>query len=138
MEFQFKKLDNAKFAGGTSEILFHNNATGIGAAQFRGSVITLFGEPIKKTNNAEHPYLYVIETAANANEILILTIYEGPSGPAIGGNKREPHTLAAAKELMQIIETTKPTDFEEELIYADTNTRIYYGCKAGECFYKEQ
>lgn len=136
--YQYKIINDDKFASGTSKILNSSLMSGEGSAQFRGALLTLFGEPFYKTKNAENAYQYIIEATDKDNNKWILTAYEGPSGPAIGGDNRKEYIRYVARDLLNLIENTRPTDFNEEIIYGDFNNIINYGCKDGICYFNER
>ncbi|MGF7034738.1 hypothetical protein J2T17_005707 [Paenibacillus mucilaginosus] len=94
MNYRFTKLDDDGPAAGTSEIQNSQLETGVGSAQFRGAAIQLFGEPTLKSSQAEGAFLYVVEAVSDHGTSSILTVYEGPGGPAVGGN---PETLKVRK-----------------------------------------
>ena len=61
----------------------------------------------------------------------MLSVYEGPSGPAIGG----PQTAHdAAKELIRHIKNAIPADYEYEGYYFDTSSKIRRGVLNGQPF----
>lgn len=138
MKYQYKTLKDHILLFGTSNILNSSRPIGEGSAQFRGALLTLFGEPLIKSQEAESAYDYVIEATDEDNNTWILTVYEGPSGPAIGGDIRVDSIKNVAKNLLNLIESTEPADFEEVLICGDYNTKIRYGCKDGLCYYQEE
>ncbi|MFD1887844.1 hypothetical protein [Paenibacillus wenxiniae] len=126
---------------GTSKFLDTGIFEGEESAKFRGSLLTLFGEPLHKSDNAENAYSYLIEVSDETGK-WYFTVYEGPSGPAIGYDYDEKENQAnareAAKSLLAKIEETTPSDFNEIIYYEDFGSKITYGCKDGECFYKEE
>lgn len=67
-------------------------------------------------------------------------LYEGPSGLAIGYdiNENQPNAIRASKALLEKIKEAIPSDFNEVIYYEDFGSKITYGCKDGECFYKEE
>lgn len=40
--------------------------------------------------------------------------------------------------MLEKIKGTTPADFNEVIYYEDFDSKITYGCKNGECFYKEE
>jgi len=138
MKYQYNTSKEHMLLFGTSKILNSSLPIGEGSAQFRGALLTLFGEPLMKSQEADSAYEYVIEAVDEENNRWILTAYEGPSGPAIGGDSRVDSIKHVARDLLNLIENTEPKDFEEVLIYSDFNTKIRYGCKDGVCFFQEE
>lgn len=135
--YTYKKLNNTDLLVGTSHILSTSLANGTGTAQFRGALITLFGAPILKSDNAEEAYDYIIHAQDTSGHQWILTAYEGPSGPAIGGDSTDHSIYPVAKDLLKTIEATKPSVFEEKTYYEDFGNTIVYGCTQTKCYYSE-
>ncbi|CAM4274711.1 hypothetical protein [Saccharibacillus endophyticus] len=109
------------------------------SARFRGSLLALFGEPLYQSDNAEDAYHYVIEVSDDTSKWHFM-VYDGPSGPAIGYDQKEnqPNAIESAKVLLEKIREAPPSDFNEIIYYEDFGSKITYGCKNGECFYKEE
>lgn len=135
--YTYKKLNNTELLTGTSHMLSTSLANGTGTAQFRGALITLFGAPILKSDNAEEAYDYIIQAQDTTGKQWILTAYEGASGPAIGGDSTDHSIYPVAKDLLKTIEATKPSTFEEKTYYEDFGNIIIYGCTQDKCYYKE-
>jgi hypothetical protein len=96
-----------------------------------GQVRTLFGEPAYTTKDLENLYAYnIIATDKNGKEIYIY-IYNGPTGPAIGGDTNDAEAAAAAKELVKVIQNAEPTDFSCEAFYLDGPTKLTIAVKNG-------
>lgn len=108
------------------------------SARFRGALLALFGEPVVRSSDADNAFSYLFEVTAATGETWILTAYEGPSGPAFGGLMDHPLENAAAEALLALIEQTPPADFEEVLSAPEYESRITYGCRAGECYWHEE
>ncbi|MGG4503081.1 hypothetical protein [Paenibacillus polymyxa] len=66
-----------------------------------------------------------------------MTAYEGAGGPAIGGDTEKDSIAEVAQDLLNLIEATKPANFEDMGYYEDTGSTIRYGCKDQVCFYQE-
>src|SRR5687767_13054166 len=60
------------------------------AARFRGALLRLFGESIAPPGDAVYEYVLKVSETDPAGRSWILTAYEGPSGPAIGGPGTDP------------------------------------------------
>jgi len=140
--YDFKTIENSNHIAGTGKLLnppWPDNKDDYGkqSAAFRGSLLRLFGQPIEKSTLADEAYLYVIEAVDDKGNNWILSAYEGPSGPAIGGDILNNSILSVAESLLQLIEKTIPTDFEEIIYYQDSHTTVTYGCKDGDCYWLE-
>lgn len=135
--YTYKKVKNTDLLIGTSHMLSTSLHDGTGTAQFRGALITLFGAPILQSQNAEEAYDYMIQAQDASGHQWILTAYEGPSGPAIGGDSTDHTIYPVAKDLLQKIESTPPSAFEEKVYYEDFGNTIVYGCTQNKCYYSE-
>ncbi|WP_342480021.1 hypothetical protein NST07_20440 [Paenibacillus sp. FSL L8-0340] len=136
--YTFTALNDPKLRYGTSNFI-SLNIYEEESAQFRGALLTLFGEPLFKTTDIEDAYCYIVLVKDEEHNSWIFTTYEGPSGPAIGykGIKDEGAVLAA-NALLDELEKVIPKDFEEKLFSEDFGNTITYGCKDGLCFYNEE
>ena len=99
-----------------------------------GQLLATFGEPAYMTQNLEDAYGYVIIARDEAGNEHVLNVYEGPSGPAIGG---EESALVAAHELVSRIRKAHPNDFEYEGYYLDGPSKVHRGIKNGKAFFSE-
>lgn len=136
--YKFLALNDQKLLGG-SYFADPRVEYGKESAKFRGSLLTLFGEPVYKTDDASNAYTYVIQVKENNQNACIFTVYEGPSGTAIGYNgKGDKETETAAEALITEIIMTTPLDYEEVVIYHDFGNKITYGCKNGICYFREE
>ncbi len=139
--YSYKAIMDEDKTLGTSKFLDTGIMGGEESAKFRGSLLTLFGEPSYKSDNAEDAYSYLVEVSDATNK-WYFTVYEGPSGPAIGYDydekENEANAREAAQSLLQKIRETTPSDFNEVIYYEDFGTKITYGCRGGKCFYKEE
>ena len=141
-KYDFKTIEDSNLIFGTGKLLnppFPETMDDYAkqSASFRGSLLHLFGQPLEKSNLADEAYLYVIEAFDDKGNTWILSAYQGPSGPAIGGDILDDSILPVAEALLQLIEVTKPAEFEEVLYYQDGDSTITYGCKDGECYWFE-
>lgn len=136
-KYSYKKVNDPKAALMTSNILHATSLEEETVAQFRGALITLFGQPQRTSQNFEEAYGYIIKATNSTGQSWILTAYEGPGGPAIGGDTEKDSIEEVAQDLLNLIEATKPADFEDVGYYEDTGSTIRYGCKAQVCFYQE-
>ena len=141
--FDFKSIEDTNLLSGTGKLLnptFPDNVDDFGrsSAAFRGSLLYLFGQPLEKSNLADEAYLYVIEAEDDQGNKWILSAYQGPSGPAIGGDYFNESIILVAEAFLQLIESTTPVDFEEIVYYQDSDSTITYGCADGNCFWHEK
>jgi hypothetical protein len=107
-------------------------------ARFRGSLLALFGAPLRSSSYSDNAFTYLLEVTDDHGHVWILTAYQGPSGPAFGGLI---HDLGAetqsSEALLALIEQTPPADFEVVLSAPEYESRITYGCRAGACYWRE-
>jgi hypothetical protein len=110
---------------------------GLYMAEFRGSVVQLFGEPYRTTKGSDEAYEYIIEARADNGKSWILLVAQGSSGPYIGGDPEDESIYSVAEELLELIENTKPADFEAVIYNSDTKSTATYGCQGGRCYWRE-
>ena len=97
-----------------------------------GQARSLFGEPAYTTEDLENLYEYnIVATDKKGNEVY-LYIYNGPTGPAIGGDTNDPAAEAAAKQLVKVIQKAEPADFYCEAYYFDGPTKLTIEVKNGK------
>ena len=98
----------------------------------------LFGEPNYETQNSEDAYSYILFVEPESSEKIYLEVYEGSSGPAIGGlNNAE--SLQAAETLKKLIEESEEVaDYQYEGYYQDLDLKISMGIKNGVPYYNEE
>ncbi|MBY0217871.1 hypothetical protein H7K30_14970 [Paenibacillus illinoisensis] len=106
-------------------------------ALFRGSLLTLFGEPDYKSSNVENAFEYYITAKDEVGNSYEFTVYQGSSGLGIEGKENDDSVLQAALYFVRYVKDAVPADFNENLIYEDTGNTIEYGCKNGVCYYTE-
>jgi hypothetical protein len=148
MTYRFRPLDDSRLSLGTARLSVPQTSkwheyqqagkTDIYTAEFRGALLKLFGAPQSSTSIAEQAFKYIIEASDDVEHLWILTAYEGPSGPAIGGNTRDQTIYPVAAALLNLIETTPPDDFEAAIYDSDTDYTVIYGCKDGRCYAQER
>ncbi len=103
---------------------------------FVGQVITLFGDKGTSEDN-EALFDYTIAAENKDGDVIYLTLYYGPSGPAIGGYDGDNY-MEAAKELEEIVRSTEPIDFECASVYEDVGVTIRMGTRNGKGFYETE
>lgn len=103
---------------------------------FVGQVITLFGDKGTSEDN-EALFDYTIAAENKNGDVIYLTLYYGPSGPAIGGYDGDNY-MEAAKELEEIVRSTEPIDFECASVYEDVGVTIRMGTRNGKGFYETE
>ena len=103
-----------------------------------GRLRALFGEPNYETQNSEDAYSYILFVEPESSEKIYLEVYEGSSGPAIGGlNNAE--SLQAAETLKKLIEESEEVaDYRYEGYYQDLDLKISMGIKNGVPYYNEE
>lgn len=140
--YVFKKTDDRSKLIGTSRIV--NVIDGFPpdyneqCVLIKGRLINLFGPPQYETLNLENQYSYIIQATGEDKKIFYLNIYEGSSGPAIGGDNFVDGIESAALALIDYIQTAIPADFCYEGYYPDAPSKISMGIKCGKVYYIEQ
>lgn len=102
-----------------------------------GKLKSLFGEPIYESENYEDQYTYVFSVSDEAGEEFCIYAYSGSTGPAIGGLQNEESRQAAA-ELMEMMQTAFPVDFDYVGYYMDGPCKVYEGIKNGEAYHRDE
>lgn len=136
MAYIFSKVNDEEKIWGTSKIC---NVYGFDQYEKNplvfGKMLTLFGDPLYTTNNLENQYSYVISAADGAGHVIYLSVYSGPSGPSIGGDKG---SEKAAEELVHYILQAKTSDYEYEGYYMDAPCKVKIGVKNGVPYQEEE
>src|SRR5262245_14709118 len=132
--YQFRVLHDSQIGLGTSKLPLPKSAkrtemqltgqSGIYAAAFRGALLQLFGPPRSQSHAAEEAFEYLLEARDSTDKIWVLTAYQGPSGPTIGGAARDRSIYPVAEALLQQIEATPPADFQAIIYDDDTNHTV--------------
>ncbi|WP_130861192.1 hypothetical protein [Bacilliculturomica massiliensis] len=142
--FTFEALSQEEFSkdagvlDGTSHILgLADDFTGEGAALIQGQLLTRFGEPLYLTKDLENAYEYIVEATDDKGNQLILSVYCGPTGPAVGGHSSAPGIEQAAEALKKYIEEAEPSDFDYFGYYLDTASKIEQGVSGGRAYFEE-
>ena len=94
-----------------------------------GRLRALFGEPNYETQNSEDAYSYILFVEPESSEKIYLEVYEGSSGPAIGGlNNAE--SLQAAETLKKLIEESEEVaDYQ----YEHKSIDVWVGISTAYC-----
>lgn len=142
MQYFYKPVYDVNLLIGTSKIISMIDDDSINidemyeSTKIYGQLLTAFGKPVYTTDDVEDQYLYIIEVTDSNNKKYIFSVYEGPSGPSIGGDNCIEGSEEAANSLRSYINSTKPSDYKY--------TGYYEGvCKVekeifnGEIKYKE-
>lgn len=98
------------------------------AALWYGKLLTAFGKPAYVTNDFEDLYTYIIVATSDSGDRRVFSVYEGPTGPAIGGTDRE---TDAAKAMIEYVKKMQPTDYEAVGFYFDGPMKIRRGVSKG-------
>lgn len=140
--YTFAKTGDKNKLAGTSKLM--NIIDGFPAdyrdqcVLIQGKLLYLFGEPLYESADLEDQYTYVIEVTDETGETGCLTVYHGPSGPAIGSAASDDRIIDAARALIQEINAGEPVDFTYEGYYPDGPSRVWMGIKGGEPYYIEE
>ena len=103
-----------------------------------GRLRALFGKPNYETQNFENAYAYILYTQPEPDRKLYLEVYEGSSGPAIGG-PNTPEGRKAAKDLKALIENSNAlAEYQYEGYYADLDLKIQMGIQDGLPYFREE
>lgn len=102
-----------------------------------GKLKTLFGEPLYEEKDYENQYTYGVVTITEDSEEILLHVYNGSSGPAIGGQQDE-ESRRAAHQLIDMIWQADPTDYDYVGYYLDGPSRIQEGIKNGVPYHNEE
>lgn len=106
--------------------------------KFYGSLLRLFGKPQYSSEDFENSFMYIIKAKEPDGEELLLSAYFGPTGPAIGGASDIEQTHPAVMELISLIKSTAPQDYEYSGYYIDAGIRVNCGIKDGKIYYQEE
>ena len=101
-----------------------------------GKLKTLFGNPLYEEKNIENQYTYGVVTTTKEGREIFLHVYNGSSGPAIGGQQDE-ESRKAAYQLREMIQQAAPADYDYVGYYLDGPCRIQEGIKNGIPYYEE-
>lgn len=115
-----------------------HNIWGYGASEdqyalFLGKAMTVFGQPDDMSDDWESMYSYLIAAEDEQGNKIFLEVYHGPSGSAIGGRDGENYKQAS-EELVQLILSAEPTDYEWEGCYYDIPVNVKYTVKDGKAY----
>ena len=102
-----------------------------------GRLQYLFGEPLYTTDDLENAYDYFILGTDEEGNTYELTAYHGPTGPAIGGDSRDPKLAEVAKELVRYISEADYVDYDYEGIYHDYDVTVKFGIRDGVPYMEE-
>ena len=101
---------------------------------------TLVGESLETMTGTNKRGIEQIglDVLSESSEKIYLEVYEGSSGPAIGGlNNAE--SLQAAETLKKLIEESEEVaDYQYEGYYLDLDSKITMGIKDGVPYYNEE
>lgn len=100
-----------------------------------GQMQTLFGGPLYETENVENQYEYVISVTDGNGVETYLTVYSGPSGPAIGGREGDER---AASALFTYICAAEAADYDYVGYYMDIPCRVWQGVEDGVPYYRTE
>ena len=139
-KYQFKAVDDLQKISGSNIM---NIIDGFPpdyneqAVLIYGKLRTLFGDPLYEEEDIENQYTYVVATTTEDSREIFLHAYNGPSGPAIGGQQDE-ESRKAAYQLSEMIQQAAPTDYDYVGYYMDGPSRIREGIKNGVPYFEEE
>lgn len=138
-KYQFKAVNDQKKIGGSN---ITNIIDGFPSDYMEqviliyGKLKTLFGEPLYEEKDLENQYIYGVVTTTEDGREIFLHAYNGPSGPAIGG-QQDAESRKAAYQLIELIQQAAPTDYDYVGYYLDGPVRIREGIKNGVPYFEE-
>jgi hypothetical protein len=140
--YHFRALGNINLGRLTSKIINYYVAESLQgywreATHFRGALLRLFGAPLQESELSDEAFDYVLEAKDALGQVLVLTAYQGPSGPAIGGKKSDLNVQLAAQALADLLRATLPMDYQAMLYDGELDWTVTYGVRNGEAFYQE-
>ncbi len=143
MEYRFKVCGEENMAGTSQICELYEGFDGCegfmkNEAMALGQLKTRFGEPLHTSKDMECLFDYcILATDEEGNEI-ILTAYHGPTGPAIGGDSRNPSSKDAARALAKYVQSAELTDYKISGYYYDAPVpiKITLGVKKGKPYCK--
>lgn len=136
--FTFYKAGNDVDVSGSYQLIgvYEDEALAEYHGLFIGQIVTLFGDKETSQNN-EEMLDYTIAAEDKEGKVIYLTLYYGPSGPAIGGWDGDEY-MKAATELEKLVRTTEPVDYECSSVYEDLDVTIRMGTRNGRGFYETE
>lgn len=138
-KYQFKAVNDQKKIGGSKILNIIDGFPSDYCEQkvlIYGRLKTLFGDPLYEEKDIENQYTYAVAATTEDGREIFLHAYNGPSGPAIGGQQDE-ESRKAAYQLLEMIQQTAPSDYEYVGYYWDGPSRIQEGIKNGVPYYEE-
>ena len=137
MEYSFEAINDLQkidYTGKLMDILDLSPQYVEETTKLHGKVLALFGEPPHSTKSLEDVYCYVICAKDKDGNEEYFSVYEGSSGPAIGGTGSD----EVALELKEKILNAQPVDYDYEGYYFDGPTLVKRGVKNGEAYCSEE
>ena len=138
-QYQFKTVDDQnKISGGKIFNIIDGFPDDYSeqAVLIYGKLKALFGDPLYEEKDVENQYMYGFVTTAEDGREIFLHVYNGSSGPAIGGEQDE-ESRRAAHQLVDMIQKAAPADYDYVGYYLDGPSRIQEGIKNGVPYYEE-
>lgn len=126
-EYSFNALDTDYHLSGSC----HIREVEIDTPLFYGKCRTLFGVPVYESENLENQFTYCIEYTSNSGKSGVLSLYSGPSGPAVGGFPSMTDE-DAVDALIKLLEDAKPSDYDYSGYYLDFEIKVDMGVKDGK------
>lgn len=139
-KYQFKAVDDLKKMSGSKIINIIDGFPSDYKEQtvlIYGKLKTLFGDPLYEEEDVENQYAYVVVTTTEDGREIFLNVYNGSSGPAIGGEQDE-ESRKAAYQLIELIQQAVPADYDYVGYFMDGPSQIREGIKNGVPYYEEE
>lgn len=135
-EYTFTKTEDEEKIWGTSKICnFYGYFEYQKTPLIYGQMQTLFGKPLYETEDVENQYEYIIAVTDKEGTVTYLTVYSGPSGPAIGGRTGDER---AASALLTYICSAEASDYDYEGYYMDIPCKVREGVEDGVPYHWEE
>lgn len=102
-----------------------------------GKLLAKFGQPVYETNEYDNAYYYIIQAKAEDDTCYYFSVYQGPSGCAIGAENMSNQLKQAIIEFKEMLREIKPVEYIRKWEYSDYFINIKCGIRNGEVFYEE-
>lgn len=131
MSFEFEALHDENLMWGSSLFMdFKGVSSTKDAILIEGKLLTLFGEPVRKSENSENSFDYIIRATESGGQSVILIVYS-TGLVSIGSTQQDEFAKAAAEALMDYVSAAEPKDFERTVYYLDFNMQMDLSLKNG-------
>ena len=132
MQFTFESLKNAELAQGSFYMMdFGEVESTEQAALVEAKLLTVFGEPVYKSQNMENSFEYVIQAMSDTGRSVILTVYN-VGIVHIGCELQDSFARDAADALIAYVNAAAPTDYARTVYYLDFAAQVDICVKDGQ------